>query len=71
MGGRIKTLNMASVSSHPNVEVRGSKGSGAAGRGLYATKSFAPGELITTFADPILGENRLSHPVLPTTANAP
>ncbi|POS74485.1 hypothetical protein DHEL01_v207119 [Diaporthe helianthi] len=40
--------------SHPNVEVRGNKGSGAAGRGLYATKSFAPGELITAFTDPIL-----------------
>lgn len=47
---------MASVSSHPNVEVRGSKGSGTTGRSLYATKSFAPGDLITTFTDPILGE---------------
>ncbi|KAI3401721.1 hypothetical protein diail_9385 [Diaporthe ilicicola] len=44
---------MASASSHPNVEVRGTKGSGA-GRSLYATKSFAPGDTITTFTDPIL-----------------
>lgn len=48
---------MASVSSHPDVEVRGSKGSGAAGRSLYATKSFAPGDLIATFTDPILGDS--------------
>lgn len=55
---------MASVSSHPNVEVRGSKGSGPAGRSLYATKSFAPGELITTFTDPILGETGSRIPFL-------
>ncbi|KKY31678.1 putative set and mynd domain protein [Diaporthe ampelina] len=49
---------------HPNVEVRGSRGSGAAGRSLYATKSFAPGELITTFTDAILVcSNCLAHNV--------
>lgn len=65
------TVNMASIPSHPNLEVRGSKGSGAAGRGLYATRSFAPGELITTFTDPILGEARLSPPVHHINANTP
>ncbi|KUI62316.1 SET domain and MYND-type zinc finger protein 6 [Cytospora mali] len=44
---------MTAVSSHPNLEVRGIKGSGA-GRRLHALRSFAPGELITAFRDPIL-----------------
>ncbi|KAK7744927.1 hypothetical protein SLS53_003160 [Cytospora paraplurivora] len=42
-----------SVASYPNLEVRGTKGSGA-GRKLHALRSYAPGELITAFKDPIL-----------------
>lgn len=46
---------MTAVVSSPNFEVRGTKGSGA-GRRLHALRSYAPGELITAFKDPILGE---------------
>lgn len=46
---------MTTVAPHPDLEVRGTKGSGA-GRRLHALRSFAPGELITAFKDPILGE---------------
>ena len=46
---------MTTTTPEPNFEVRGTKGSGA-GRRLHALRSFAPGELITAFDDPILGE---------------
>ncbi|KAF3769245.1 hypothetical protein M406DRAFT_250380 [Cryphonectria parasitica EP155] len=49
---------MTSISSddqaRANVDIRGTKGKGAAGRCLAARKAFQPGELIAAFLDPIL-----------------
>lgn len=42
------------ASKHPNITVRGSKGTSPKGRTLHATKAFQAGELITDFTKPIL-----------------